>query len=243
MICGLCDPARTGLPSTWRVKCVEGMCVDYCPPWDESGLWFTNDMADDVRLIGGTMWMSNTREYLSPVDAVAICQMACDDKKRRRHGGIEAFVNEGLCRCGRTSKILSMNLTSLDFTRAHDMKTACYANRARRDGWLRSYETQPVCCKYIDQQTKPPVGWKRMTTIGAFNVEGEYFDRIRLECGAFKECELSGRVRGAEVAVFDLYHNMCYLIRNVFDLKDVYTVTKDNHMRYTIDLRWSSVYT
>ncbi len=26
-------------------------------------------------------------------------------------------------------------------------------------------------------------------------------------------------------------------MRNAFDLKDMYTVTKDNYMRYTIDLR------
>jgi hypothetical protein len=238
VICGLCDPARTGLPSTWRVKCNDGMCVDYCPPWDKRGLWFMNNNAtDDMKMIVESIGMSDTQEYLTPVDAVRICQMACDDKKQHRDGGLQRFVNTGLCRCGRTSRILPKNLTSLDFSRAHDMNTACYANRARKAGWLISYETQPVCCKYIDEQTKPPVGWKRMMTFGAFNVEGEYFDRIRLECGAFNECESTGRVRGAEVAVFDLYHNMCYLVRNVFDLKDMYTVTKDNHMRYTIDLR------
>lgn len=30
---------------------------------------------------------------------------------------------------------------------------------------------------------------------------------------------------------------MCYLARNVVDLKDMYTVTKDNQYRYAIDLR------
>ena len=243
VICGMCDPGRTGLPSTWRVKCVEGRCVDYCPPWDERGLWFlSDDSPPEMRRIGEAIGMSDGQRFLSPVDAVAICQMACNVKTQFR-GGLESFVNTGLCRCGTTSKILSKNLTYLDFTRAHDMNTPCYVNKARKDGWLTSKETQPVCCPYMDQQTKVPVGWKRLNTLGAFNVEGEYFDHVRMECGAFKECEKAAREGGAEVAVFDLFNHMCYLMRNVFDLGDMYTVTKDNYMRYTMDLRLKSART
>ena len=95
----------------------------------------------------------------------------------------------------------------------------------------------------MDPQTKIPVGWTRMNTLGAFNVEGEYFDHVRMECGAFKECEKAAREGGAEVAVFDLFNRMCYLVRNTFDLGDMYTVTKDNYMRYAMDLRLKSART
>lgn len=238
VICGLCDPGRTGLPSTWRVKCVEGECIDYCPPWDERGLWFLSDdsPSSDMKKIGEAMGISDVRRHLSPVDAVRICQMACDIETQSRRG-LESFVNTGLCRCGKPAKILSKNLTSLDFSKAHDVDAACHTNKARKDAVLTSWETQPVCCPYIDRQTKIPIGWKRLYTFGAFNVEGEYFDHVRMECGAFKECELAGRVRGAEVIVFDSFNKLCYFVRNVFDLKDMYTVTKDNYMRYTMDLR------
>jgi hypothetical protein len=142
------------------------------------------------------------------MDAVAICQMACDVRTRSR-GGLGGFASTGLCRCGTAPRMLSKNLTCLDFSRAHDMNATCHANKARRDGWLTARETQPVCCPYMDQHTKVPVGWKRLNTLGAFNVEGEYFDHVRMECGAFKECERAGRRRGAEVAVFDLFNRMC----------------------------------
>ena len=243
VICGMCDPGRTGLPSTWRIKCVEGRCIDYCPPWDERGLWsLPDDSSSEMNRIGEVIGVSDGQRFLSPVDAVAICQIACNAKTQFR-GGLESFVNTGLCRCGTTAKILSKNLTHLDFTSAHDMNTACHANKARKDGWLTSRETQPVCCPYMDPQTKIPVGWTRMNTLGAFNVEGEYFDHVRMECGAFKECEKAAREGGAEVAVFDLFNRMCYLVRNTFDLGDMYTVTKDNYMRYAMDLRLKSART
>ena len=33
VICGICNRGRTGVPSSWRTQCIEGKCVDYCPPW------------------------------------------------------------------------------------------------------------------------------------------------------------------------------------------------------------------
>jgi hypothetical protein len=72
VICGICDPGRTGLPSTWRIKSPKCRCVDYCPPWDERGLWFlSDDLLSEMNRIGEVIGMSeDVQRFLSPVDAV-----------------------------------------------------------------------------------------------------------------------------------------------------------------------------
>ena len=263
VICGMCDPGRTGLPSTWRVKCVDGQCVDYCPPWDDTGLWSlsssstsSSSSTNEDRLLLSSSPLSSSemmtkkigeilgisqdgkQQFLSPVDAVMICEIACN-KTNTHHDEwlVENFISTGLCHCGMTASILSKNLTLHDFSKAHGMAEACNLSKARRYAVLTVNETQPICCPYIDQQVKVPTNWRKLGALSKFNVEGEYYDPIMLGCGAFVECELVARERGAELAVFDLYNKMCYLARNVFDLKHMYTITKDNAMRYSIDLR------
>ena len=242
---------------------MDGQCVDYCPPWDDRGLWslstpssssssFTNEdqlplssssSSSEVMMkkMGEIFEISQDekkRQYLSPVNAIMICEIACN-KTMTHHEEwlVESFIHTGLCHCGTTANILSKNLTIHDFSKAHDMTEACNLSKARRYAVLTANETQPICCPYIDQQVRVPTNWRKLGILSKFNVEGEYYDHIMLGCGAFVECELVARQRGAELAVFDLFNKMCYMARNVFDIKNMYTITKDNAMRYAIDLR------
>ena len=238
----MCNIARTGLPSTWRVKCVEGQCIDYCPPWDEKGYWFLSDDSPSVmKQITNELAIQN-QKYLSPVDAVSVCELACNNSnnksdKSREKGLKKSFVSSGLCKCGTSPKILNAKLTLEDFSIAHGLKEMCAMNKARNRATLTENETQPICCPYIDEKANPPKGWKRLYVMGSVNLEGEYFDHVQIECGGFQECESVARKKKAELAVFDLFNSMCYLARNVFDLKSMYTVTKDNQYRYSLDLR------
>ena len=178
--------------------------------------------------------------YLSPVDAVRICEVACEverNKEAPRNDGIELFINTGLCQCGKTSKILEAKLTLQDFSSVHDLNDLCKDNKARQKAVLLEKDTQPICCPYIGPKPDLPIGWKRPYAMGPTSLEGEYFSHIPIECGAFEECESVARQKGAEMAVFDVANSMCYLARNVVSLDDVFGVTKDNQYRYFIDLR------
>lgn len=259
IICGMCNPGRTGLPSTWRVKCMEGQCIDYCPPWEERGYWFEtaeDESSKDASFLTNKQEFFSTnkyvkqalgernQKYLSPVEAVQICKIACrsesdeDVKSSDIPVGFAPFVDTGLCKCGSPPIMLSRNLTLEDFSMAHDLNTMCSDSRARKHAVLSVKETQPICCPYIEQITKqPPGGWKRLFTMGSSNLEGEYFAHVPLECGTFSECESIGRERQAEMAVLDVLNSMCYLARNVVKLGSFYTVTKSNQDRYVIDLR------
>jgi len=168
-----------------------------------------------------------------------ICEHACDIKTKgaARRGGFDAFIDTNLCRCGEPSVTFARNLTLRDFSLAHDLGTSCRFTRARTGGFLMENDTQPACCPHIDQRMDLPVGWKRLYTIGSNNLEGEYFDHVRIECGAFEECKLVAQNRHAEMAVFDTINSMCYLARNVIDLGTAFVVTKDNQNRFIFDLR------
>jgi len=261
VICGMCSRGRTGLPATWRVKCVEGQCIDYCPPWDERGYWFLSkgDNKEETTVTTSSSIMKKVmevmdkpadREYLSPVDAVEICEVACDMTKRRKKDStktnttdsilVELFVDSGLCKCQAiTSQILGRDFALHDFSNAHDVKESCRTNRARIEATMSPAETQPVCCSplLLPPQLALPPGWRRMFSMGQFNLEGEYFYHVDLKCGKFRECEMLARMKRAEIAVFDVYNGMCYLGRNVMDLGNWFPVTKDNANRYAIDLR------
>ena len=68
MICGICNPGRTGLPSTWRTKSPKCRYVDYCPLWDERGLWFLSDNSQlEMNRIGEVIGMSDVQRFLLPV--------------------------------------------------------------------------------------------------------------------------------------------------------------------------------
>jgi len=77
VICGMCDTGRSGLPSTWRVQCVEGKCVDYCPTWSDKDLWFlSNNSPPIMKKVAET----RDQKYLSPIEALKICDIACQVK-------------------------------------------------------------------------------------------------------------------------------------------------------------------
>ena len=233
----MCDVARTGLPSTWRVTCVEGQCIDYCPPWDARGYWFSANgaVADFWGAVADMEQRepAHRRDYLLPTEAVRVCESACVSGE---NGSFVSFVGTGLCRCGATAKMLGANLTRQDFAVAHDLTTMCHGERARKEAVLLKGDTQPICCPYLGNTPPTPPGWSRGAMDGA-NIEGEYFSHLYMECGAFAECERAARKRGAEMAVFDKVNSMCYLARNLVDLGDRYLVTKDNGNRYFLDLR------
>ncbi|KAL7530605.1 hypothetical protein ACHAXR_003589 [Thalassiosira sp. AJA248-18] len=235
IICGMCNSGRTGLPSTWRVKCVEGQCIDYCPPWDDKGYWFlSDDSPSPMKKVVGSLLDEQEQKYLSPVNAVIICEIACNVEVP---DGFEIFKNTGLCQCGTTSRILSRNLTRQDFTLAHDLNAMCRENKARKEAILLQNDTQPICCPFIHPKQNLTSGWNRLSAMGKSNLEGEYFDHVPMGCGAFLECETVARQKQAEMAVYDMFNSMCYLARNVVDLGDFFTVTKDNQYRYIFDLR------
>ena len=190
---------------------MDGQCVDYCPPWDDRGLWSLSTPSSSSS--------SFTNEDQLPLSSSS--------------SSSEVMMKK----MGEIFEILSKNLTIHDFSKAHDMTEACNLSKARRYAVLTANETQPICCPYIDQQVRVPTNWRKLGILSKFNVEGEYYDHIMLGCGAFVECELVARQRGAELAVFDLFNKMCYMARNVFDVKNMYTITKDNAMRYAIDFR------
>lgn len=245
IICGMCDAARTGLPSTWRVTCAEGMCVDYCPPWDNRGYWFPADdappgFAAAVRHLRRRP--VDRRDPLSPLEAVLICEAACagDGHDTARQEGLGAFVGTGLCRCGAVAKMLGANLTRRDFAAAHEPTASCRDARARKEAVLAEGDTQPVCCPHLGRTPPLPDGWSRGVLRQAgqrVNVEGEYFSHVRLGCGAFAECEQVALRAEAEMAVLDGSNSMCYLARNLQQLDDAYPVTKDNGNRFYVDLR------
>ena len=211
IICGMCNAGRTGLPSTWRVKCVEGQCIDYCPPWDENGYWFlSNESPSAMKQVTKALNKQDQR-YLSPLDAVEICEIACDIKrgKKANQDGFEPFINSGLCQCGKKANKIH-NLSMQDFSSAHLLLSNCRESKARKQAILLEKDTQPVCCPYIDK-TATPKGWQRLFTMGKSNLEGEYFEHIHLGCGAFEECKSVAQQKRAEMAVFDIFNNNCYL--------------------------------
>ena len=61
-------------------------------------------------------------------------------------------------------------------------------------------------------------GWVRLLTMGSFNLEGKYYEHVRVKCGSFDECESAAREINTELAAYDFFNSMCYLARNVFDL-------------------------
>ncbi|KAL7548197.1 hypothetical protein ACHAWF_011497 [Thalassiosira exigua] len=229
IICGMCSIGRTGLPSTWRVQCVNGSCVDYCPPWDDRGYWFPSG---DSPIATVEFWkalgLEERKEYLTAIDAVMICEMAC---------GNYGEAKTGLCRCGGTSKSFWANLTRDDFSTAHNLETMCAESNARKGAVLFENDTQPLCCPFLDRKADPPDGWQRLFTMGRSNLEGEYFAHVPMGCGTFVECEAAARHEKAEMAVFDIFNSMCCLARNVVDLGNYFTVTKDNTYRFILDLR------
>jgi len=248
IICGICNVGRTGLPSTWRVQCSdEGQCIDYCSPWKQNGYWFLlDDSPPEMKEVIKVIDKPTDQTYLTPVDAILICDKACNNgssSSSSSSSSFKHFIDAGLCKCGTTPKILSKNITIHDFSKAHDLTTMCGTNKVRNGAFLLENETQPICCPPgLTQKSALPKalkgqGWVRLFSMGSFNKEGEYFDHVRIECGALEECEEVAREKKAEMAVFDMFNSMCYLARNVIDLKDWYTVTKDNQYRYAIDLR------
>lgn len=239
VICGLCNAGRNGLPETWRVQCIEGQCVDYCPTWDEKGLWFKTDMeqseeSDSLRLVISSM---QDETHLSPILAVKLCLSACSGSV-----GLKKIFDKSLCKCGEIpKKLIGNNITAADFRQAHDLKTNCQSARANIMVTLTDNMTQPICCPKIPE-TAPSKNWKKLSVMSRVattddNIEGEYFAHIPMECGSYNECEAVGRKQKAELVVFDRYNSLCHLARNVFRLEDSYTVTKDNTQRFYMDLR------
>ena len=241
VICGICNGGRTSLPETWRVQCIDGQCVDYCPPWDQKGYWFKSDIekSKQAQSLGTVLSSMRDESYLSPILAVKICQAACSGS------ALKNVFDDSLCQCGETpTAYLTSNLTAADFSNAHHLKTDCHTAKANMYT-LAENETQPICCAKIPD-TAPSSDWKQLSVMSKVitrsdNIEGEYFAHIPMQCGGYDACETAGRKQKAELVVFDRYNSLCHLARNVFMLDDSYTVTKDNTHRYYLDLRKGTV--
>ena len=241
VICGMCDAGRSGLPSTWRVQCVEGKCVDYCPTWEEEGLWFlSNESPAIIKKVSESI-ATREQKYLSPMEAFKICDDACRGKAGNASAkdGIEAFVDTNLCQCGNTAKVFK-NITFSDFSAAHDMMTTCGLSKLLRSlKALHKTDTQPICCPSRDEATLLQGGgqWKRLFPMGGPKLEGSYFAHIPMGCGGLDECQEVAREKGAEIAIFDFINSYCHLAKNAFELDNLFSVTKDNSRRYILDLR------
>jgi len=240
IICGMCDAGRSGLPSTWRVQCVEGKCVDYCPTWEEKGLWFLSNGSPTVMKKVAESIDTREQKYLSPIEAFKICDVACQGKAGNApmKDGIEAFVDTNLCQCGNTTKVFN-NITLSEFSSAHDMMTSCGESKVLKSlRTMRKSDTQPICCPFIDEATLlEGKQWQRLYALGGPRLEGRYFAHIPMVCGGLDECQDVAREKGAEMAVFDINNSYCHLAKNVFELDNLFTVTKDNTRRYILDLR------
>ena len=229
VICGMCSTGRTGLSSSWRTKCVEGQCVDYCPPWDSKNMWHISDRTPKFMRDLSKLPVIRGEEYLTPSDAVLICVNACNQNWT---------WFSGMCKCGLSPKILTHKLTLRDFKEAHDMTAKCTESNARKFAKIAANETQPICCEPLDPTGKEfPAKWQRMFVMGGPNFEGEYFDHVPVGCDGFKECEVIAARKEAEMVVYDVMNNMCHLMRDVFQLDGKYPVTKDNQHRYMLDMR------
>ena len=242
IICGLCDVGRTGLPPTWRVQCVEGKCVDYCPTWDEKGLWFLSDDSPAIMKEVANPIESSEQQYLSPVEAFEICDIACQGKQGDRDG-IEAFLDTNLCQCGNAVDAFE-DIEHSDFAAAHNMMTSCHESKVRKTlVSLNKTHTQPICCPPRDEETllQGRRQWKRLFPMGGPTLEGSYFAHIFMVCGHLDECEKVAREKEADFAVFDVINSYCYLARYAFALENLYTVTKDNTRRFILDLRGTNV--
>lgn len=240
IICGMCDAGRSGLPSTWRVQCVEGKCVDYCPTWEEKGLWFLSDESPAIMKEVAKSIEKRDQKYLSPIEAFKICDVACTGKAGNApmKDGIEAFVDTNLCQCGNTTKVFN-DITLSDFSSAHDMMTTCSDSKVLRSlRALSKHDTQPICCPSVDEATLlEGRQWKRLYAVAGSRLEGSYFAHVPMVCGGLDECQDVAREEGAEIAVFDIVNSYCHLARKVFELDNPFTVTKDNTRRYILDLR------
>mmetsp|Transcript_23847 Transcript_23847/g.49398 ORF Transcript_23847/g.49398 Transcript_23847/m.49398 type:complete len:765 (-) Transcript_23847:1499-3793(-) len=243
VICGLCNRGRTGLPSTWRTQCIEGRCVDYCPPWDERGYWFTSDLEKNppslIKNANLPFLKQQNQQYLTPHEAIRTCVMLCSNTDSPSSTSeIDNSLRDELCSCGTTpTQFLRSNWTLEDFSSAHDLDANCAKSKARLALTLSINDTQPICCPYYNQTTPRPKMWKRMFFMMQKSYEGEYFAHTAIGCGGFDECETFARQNGADMAVFEIYNSMCYAMRNVFDLETSYSVTKDNQERYFFDFR------
>ena len=229
VICGMCDSGRTGLPTSWRTQCIEGQCIDYCPPWDQKNMWHISDKTPAVMRDMFNSPIIRGKDYLTPSDAVVICANACNQN-------LTAF--SGMCRCGLPPKIITYNLTLSEFKKAHDLTAKCSDSNARKFAKIAANETQPICCKPLDPKGSHfPAKWKRMYVMGGPNFEGEYFDHVPVRCDGFEDCEANAAKKKAEMVIYDVMSNMCHLMRNVFELEGKYPVTKDNQNRYILDMR------
>lgn len=232
VICGMCSAGRTGLPSSWRTKCVEGQCVDYCPPWDQKNMWHISDETPKFMRDVLKSPVIRGEDYLTPSDAVVICANACNRNWT-------SFSE--MCKCGLPPKMITHKLTPSDFKNAHDLTAKCSESNARRFAKIAPNETQPICCKPLHPKgTFFPAKWKRMFVMGGPNFEGEYFDHVPVICDGFKDCESIAAEKEAEMVIYDVMNNMCHLMRNVFQLDGKYPVTKDNQHRYILDMRDTS---
>jgi hypothetical protein len=243
VICGMCDAGRSGLPSTWRVQCVEGKCVDYCPTWSDKGLWFLSNNSPPIMKKVADSIETREQKYLSPIEALKLCDIACQVKANNATAsdGIEAFIDDtnNLCQCGTTTKVFQFNLTVSDFSSAHDMMATCSDGKVLKSlKVLSESDSQPICCPYRDDTTLlKGKEWKRLYTLGGPKLEGSYFAHIPMECGGLDECEHVAKKRGAEIAVFDIINSYCHLAKNVFELDNLFNVAKDNSRRFILDLR------
>ena len=240
VICGICDSGKTGLPSTWRVQCVEGKCVDYCPTWEEKGLWFlSNDSPPIMKEVSPSI-ETRKEEYLSPIEAFEICNVACRGQEDNASATdvTKMFIDTNLCGCGSTTKALK-NITLSDFSSAHDMLTSCANSKVRKSLMnLKNNDTQPICCPLVNKEKlQQEKQWKKLYQLGGPQLEGSYFAHIHMGCGGLNECQDVAREKEAEIAVFDIKTSYCHLARNAFELDNLYTVAKDADQRYILDLR------
>ena len=176
-------------------------------------------------------------KYLSPIEAFDICNIACRGQTDNTVL-TKMFVDTNLCRCGRTTNVLT-NLTLSDFSSAHDMMTSCADSKVRKSLIkLKKDDTQPICCPPVNEEKmKQNKQWKKLFPLGGPNIEGSYFAHIHMGCGSLDECQDVAREKGAEIAVFDVTTSYCHLARNAFRLDHQFSVAKDSTRRYILDLR------
>jgi hypothetical protein len=221
LVCGQCPISRSGLPSDWRVLCSsDGQCLQTCPLWVESGIWFGEgkDLLNRLQQKGAPYKLPKNEfsrlSHVPPSDAIRMCAEACESILDPT---LIAFAHE-FCICGETpTQFLADAPSAEDY---HKLMAFNFSNVSLLDRelsslssmFLRKEHSQPRCCRGNTYEI-PDSSWRIGTA------EADYFLSYDLGCGRHQECLQLGLEKDADLVVFSLSTSRCDLGRNVRNIE------------------------
>jgi hypothetical protein len=224
LVCGQCPTRRSGLPYDWRVQCSsEGQCLQTCPLWVESGIWFgegDNDLSFNLQQKGAPFKLPENEfsrlSYVPPSDAIRMCAKACESIY---DPNLTAFANE-FCLCGETpAQFLADAPSAEDYLKAMAFNFSNVSLLDRElfplsSKFLQKEHSQPRCCDANTNEI-PDSSWR----IGT--IEAEYFLSYEMGCGGHEECLQLGLDNNADLVVFSLSTNRCDLGKRIHEVESI----------------------